>query len=57
MTIKLNENERNNLLILLDVAIKAGGTQAAKAAMPIIHKLENPQEPEPPKPADEKTDE
>ena len=43
MTLELNENERNNLLILLDVAIKAGGTQAAKAAMPIIVKLENPQ--------------
>lgn len=54
MIIELNENERNNLLILLDVAIKAGGTQAAKAAMPIISKLENPQEP---KSIEEKTDE
>lgn len=44
MTIELTENERNNLLILLDVAIKAGGTQAAKAAMPIIAKLETVQE-------------
>lgn len=40
MIIELNENERNNLLILLDMAIKAGGTQAAKAALPIIAKLE-----------------
>lgn len=46
MTIELNENERSNLLILLDVAIKAGGTQAAKAAMPIIMKLETEQKPE-----------
>ena len=43
MTLELNENERSNLLILLDVAIKSGGTQAAKAAMPIIDKLESPQ--------------
>jgi hypothetical protein len=45
MQIELSENERSNLMILLDVAIKAGGMQAAKAAMPIIDKLENPADP------------
>ena len=41
MKIELNDSERQNLFVLLDLAIKAGGMQAAKAAMSIIDKLEN----------------
>ena len=41
MKIELNDSERQNLFVLLDLAIKAGGMQAAKAALPIIDKLEN----------------
>lgn len=41
MIIELTDAERQNLIVLLDLAIKAGGMQAAKAAMPIIDKLES----------------
>lgn len=40
MKIELNDAERQNLIVLLDLAIKAGGMNAAKAALPIIEKLE-----------------
>lgn len=40
ITIELTATELQNLGALLDVAIKASGTQGAKAALPIINKLE-----------------
>lgn len=38
--IEFTATELQNLGFLLDVAIKASGTQGAKAALPIIDKLE-----------------
>ena len=55
INLELTASEVQNLGVLLDLAIKAGGTQAAKAALPIVGKLEarvaeyneaNPAEPE-----------
>lgn len=40
ITIEFTASELQNLGVLLDVAIKASGTQGAKAALPIINKLE-----------------
>ena len=40
LNIELTATELQNLGVLLDVAIKASGTQGAKAALPIITKLE-----------------
>mgnify|MGYP003633076773 CR=1 FL=1 len=35
-TLDLNEEQRNNLLRLLDMAVKAGGLQASEAALSIV---------------------
>lgn len=40
INIEFTASEVQNLGVLLDVAIKASGTQGAKAALPIIGKLE-----------------
>jgi hypothetical protein len=39
LTLTLTKNEGQALFELLDVAVKAGGVQVAKAAMPIVDKL------------------
>lgn len=40
ITIELNQDELNALVSLLDAAVKATGIQGAKAAVPLIAKLE-----------------
>ena len=40
ITVTFNQEELNALAALLDVAVKASGLQAAKAALPIMSKLE-----------------
>lgn len=40
ITIELTATELQNLGALIDIAIKTSGTQGAKAALPIINKLE-----------------
>lgn len=39
LTLKLTKEEGQTLYELLDVAVKAGGLQVAKAAAPIVDKL------------------
>ena len=39
MTIELDEREAQALLALLDLAVKAGGLNAAAAALPIAQKV------------------
>ena len=39
LTLTLTKNEGQALFELLDVAVKAGGVQVAKAALPIVYKL------------------
>ena len=39
LTLTLTKEEGQTLFELLDVAIKAGGIQVAKAALPIVDKL------------------
>jgi hypothetical protein len=39
LTLTLTKQEGQTLFELLDVAVKAGGVQVAKAAMPIVDKL------------------
>jgi hypothetical protein len=40
ISISFDQNELNALASLLDVAVKASGIQGARAALPIIDKLE-----------------
>lgn len=40
MMIDLTEAEANNLIALLDVATKAGGLNAAQAALPLAAKIQ-----------------
>jgi hypothetical protein len=40
MTLDLTETEAQNLLQLLDVAVKAAGLQAAQVALPIAAKIQ-----------------
>lgn len=40
MTLDLTNDEANNLLQLLDVAVKAAGLQAAQVALPIAIKIQ-----------------
>jgi hypothetical protein len=40
ITITFDQNELNALASLLDTAVKASGLQGARAALPIIDKLE-----------------
>lgn len=40
LTITFTQEELNALASLLDVAVKASGIQGARAALPIIEKLE-----------------
>ena len=40
LTINFDQNELNALAALLDTAVKATGIQGARAALPIIDKLE-----------------
>ena len=40
ISINFDQNELNALASLLDVAVKASGIQGARAALPIIDKLE-----------------
>ena len=39
LTLTLTKNEGQALFELLDIAVKAGGVQVAKAALPIVDKL------------------
>lgn len=41
ITVTFNQEELNTLAALLDVAVKASGIQGAKAALPIMIKLED----------------
>lgn len=38
--IELTEDEARNLVVLLDIAVKTGGLQAAQAALPIVAKVQ-----------------
>ncbi len=40
ISISFDQNELNSLAALLDVAVKASGLQGARAALPLIDKLE-----------------
>jgi hypothetical protein len=40
ITITFDQNELNALAALLDTAVKASGLQGARAALPLIDKLE-----------------
>jgi hypothetical protein len=39
ITIVLNENEKNVLLQLIDLAVKAGGLNVAEAALHLVKKI------------------
>ena len=40
ITLKLNEQEANNIIQLLDIAVKAGGLANAAVALPIVEQKE-----------------
>jgi hypothetical protein len=40
ITITFDQNELNTIAALLDTAVKASGLQGARAALPLIDKLE-----------------
>ena len=52
MTLELTNEEAQTLVSLLDLAVKAGGLQAAQVAVPLFAKLK-----EAAKPAEEMSDE
>ena len=52
MTLELTNEEAQTLVSLLDLAVKAGGLQAATAAVPLFEKLK-----EAAQPAEEMSDE
>ena len=41
ITIKLNETEANNLIALIDIAVKAGGLANAAVALPLVEKIKS----------------
>jgi hypothetical protein len=45
ITLKLNEQEANNIIQLLDIAVKAGGLANAAAALPIVEKIKQAAQP------------
>ena len=40
VTVSFDQNDLNNLSALLDAAVKATGIQGAKAALPLLAKIE-----------------
>jgi hypothetical protein len=57
ITITFDQNELNALAALLDTAVKATGLQGARAALPIIDKLEKAvADANKPKPAEQETE-
>ena len=46
MTLELTNDEANALAQLLDLAVKAGGLQAAQAAVPLFQKLQEAAKPQ-----------
>ena len=45
ITLKLNEQEANNIIQLLDIAVKAGGLANAAVALPIVEKIKQAAQP------------
>ncbi len=43
--VKLNEQEANNIIQLLDIAVKAGGLANAAVALPIVEKIKQAAQP------------
>ena len=41
ITVKLTQEQSNGLLQLLDIAVKAGGIQNAKVALPLVDLIVN----------------
>jgi hypothetical protein len=46
ITIKLNETEANNLIALIDIAVKAGGLANAAVALPLVEKIKSAAQPQ-----------
>jgi len=46
ITLKLNEQEANNIIQLLDIAVKAGGLANAAVALPIVEKIKQAAQPQ-----------
>jgi len=46
ITIKLNETEANNLIALIDIAVKAGGLANAAVALPLVDKIKSAVQPQ-----------
>jgi hypothetical protein len=46
ITIKLNETEANNLIALIDIAVKAGGLANAAVALPLVDKIKSAAQPQ-----------
>jgi hypothetical protein len=46
ITIKLNETEANNLIALIDIAVKAGGLTNAAVALPLVEKIKSAAQPQ-----------
>jgi hypothetical protein len=53
MQIELDQKEAGNLMQLIDIAVKAGGLQAAAAALPIAAKIQQAAQQSAPQPADD----
>lgn len=47
ITIKLTQEQANGLLQLIDIAVKAGGIQNAKVALPLVDLIVNAAQPKP----------
>ena len=46
ITIKLNETEANNLIALIDIAVKAGGLANSAVALPLVEKIKSAAQPQ-----------
>ena len=47
ITVKLTQEQANGLLQLIDIAVKAGGIQNAKVALPLVDLIVNAAQPKP----------
>ena len=45
ITVKLTQEQANGLLQLIDIAVKAGGIQNAKVALPLVDLIVNAAQP------------
>ena len=46
INIKLNETKSNNMIALIDIAVKAGGLANAAVALPLVEKIKEAAQPQ-----------